>query len=267
VPRYKICVEYDGGPFVGWQRQDTGPSIQAALEDAIFAFTAERVHVQGAGRTDAGVHARGQVAHFDLAAAKPVDEVRGALNFHLKPHPIVVLTVEPAARGFHARFSATWRRYRYRILNRRTPAALDRNQVWHVPVPLDEAAMAETATVLVGHHDFNSFRSVSCQSKTSVKTLDLLTVRRNDEEIDIEVGARSFLHTQVRILVGTLQLVGRGQWSRTDVEAALAARDRTRAGPTAPPVGLCLMEVRYDDAAAGGLGSDHADTEETVDDE
>jgi tRNA pseudouridine38-40 synthase len=267
VPRYKISVEYDGGPFVGWQRQDTGPSIQAAVEDAIFAFTAEHVHVQGAGRTDAGVHARGQVAHFDLAAEKPTDEVRGALNFHLKPHPIVVPTVELAAPGFHARFSATWRRYRYRILNRRAPAALDRGQVWHVPVALDEAAMAETATVLVGHHDFNSFRSVACQSKTSMKTIELLTVQRNGEEIDIEVGARSFLHNQVRILVGTLQLVGRGQWSKRDVEEALAACDRTRAGPTAPPVGLCLMEVRYGDAAIGGLSSDHADAEETVDDE
>jgi tRNA pseudouridine38-40 synthase len=267
VPRYKISVEYDGGPFVGWQRQDTGPSIQAALEEAIFAFTGERLQVRGAGRTDAGVHARGQVAHFDLAAEKPTDEVRGALNFHLRPHPIVVPTVELAAPGFHARFSATWRRYRYRILNRRAPAALDRSQVWHVPVPLDEAAMAETAMVLVGHHDFNSFRSVACQSKTSIKTLDLLTVQRDGEEIDIEVGARSFLHNQVRILVGTLQLVGRGQWSKRDVEEALAARDRTRAGPTAPPIGLCLMEVRYGDAAAGGLGSDHADAEETVDDE
>jgi tRNA pseudouridine38-40 synthase len=267
VPRYKVTVEYDGGPFVGWQRQDTGPSIQAAVEDAIFAFTAEHVHVQGAGRTDAGVHARGQVAHFDLAAEKPTDEVRGALNFHLKPHPIVVPTVELAAPGFHARFSATWRRYRYRILNRRAPAALDRGQVWHVPVALDEAAMAETATVLVGHHDFNSFRSVACQSKTSMKTIELLTVQRNGEEIDIEVGARSFLHHQVRILVGTLQLVGRGQWSKRDVEEALAACDRTRAGPTAPPVGLCLMEVRYGDAAIGGLSSDHADAEETVDDE
>ncbi len=267
MPRYKIAIEYDGGPFVGWQRQDTGPSIQAAIEDAIFAFTAERVHVQCAGRTDAGVHARGQVAHFDLAAEKPVEEVRGALNFHLKPLPIVVPNVEIAPPGFHARFSATWRRYRYRILNRRAPAALDRNQVWHVPVVLDDRAMADAASVLVGNHDFNSFRSVACQSRTSIKTLDLLTVERDGEEIDIEVGSRSFLHNQVRILVGTLQLVGRGQWSKSDVEAALAARDRTRAGPTAPPVGLCLMEVRYAAAPTGGLGGDRADAEETVDDQ
>jgi tRNA pseudouridine38-40 synthase len=267
LPRYKISVEYDGGPFVGWQRQDNGLSIQAAIEDAIFAFTGERAHVQGAGRTDAGVHARGQVAHFDLAVEKPTEEVRGALNFHLKPHPVVVPAVELAASDFHARFSATWRRYRYRILNRRTPAGLDRGQVWHVPVPLNEAAMAEAASVLIGRHDFNSFRSVACQSKTSVKTLDLLSVRRDGEEIDIEVGARSFLHNQVRILVGTLQLVGRGQWSKHDVEAALAARDRTRAGPTAPPVGLCLMEVHYGAETAGSSGADRTDAEETVDDE
>jgi tRNA pseudouridine38-40 synthase len=260
VPRYKITIEYDGGPFVGWQRQDSGPSVQAALEDAIAAFTAERVHVQGAGRTDAGVHARGQVAHFDLTAEKPTEEVRGALNFHLKPQPIVVPTVEIAAAGFHARFSATWRRYRYRILNRRAPAALDRGQVWHVPVPLDDKAMAEAAATLLGKHDFNSFRSVACQSRTSIKTLDLLSVERTGEEIDIDVGSRSFLHNQVRIVVGTLQLVGRGQWSKRDVEEALAARDRARAGPTAPPDGLCLMEVRY-------LGPGQADAEEAVDDQ
>jgi tRNA pseudouridine38-40 synthase len=201
------------------------------------------------------------VAHFDLANEKPIEEVRGALNFHLKPHPIVVPAVEIAAPDFHARFSATWRRYRYRILNRRTPAGLDRGQVWHVPVPLDDRAMADAAAVLIGKHDFNSFRSVACQSKTSIKTLDLLSVARNGEEIDIEVGARSFLHNQVRILAGTLQLVGRGQWSKRDVEQALAARDRTRAGPTAPPVGLCLMEVRY-------LAADQrSDAEEAVDDQ
>ncbi len=249
MPRYKIIVEYDGGPFIGWQRQETGPSIQAALEDAVFAFTGERVHVQGAGRTDAGVHARGQVAHFDLAREQPTESVRGAMTFHLKPHPIVVPAVEIVPAGFNARFSATWRRYLYRILNRRTPAALDRGQVWHVPVPLDAAAMAEAASVLVGRHDFNSFRSVSCQAASSLKTLDLLSVQRQGEEIQIDVGARSFLHNQVRILVGTLQLVGRGRWRRRDVEEALAACDRTRAGPTAPPQGLCLMEVRYDSGA------------------
>jgi len=246
MPRYKLTIEYDGEPFVGWQRQDNGPSVQAALEDAIFAFSGERAFIHGAGRTDAGVHARGQVAHFDLVAEKPAETVRAALNFHLKPNPIVVVLAEPAAPDFHARFSATWRRYRYRILNRRAPAALERGQLWHVGVPLDADAMAGAARVLLGRHDFNSFRSTACQASSALKTLDVLDVSRDGEEIRIDVGARSFLHNQVRILVGTLQLVGRGQWSRRDVEAALHARNRTRAGPTAPPHGLCLMEVRYD---------------------
>ena len=259
MPRYKIKVEYDGGPFIGWQRQDSGPSIQAALEDAVFALCGERVVVHGAGRTDAGVHALGQVAHFEIAAEKRLEEIRGALTFHLKPQPIVVVSAEIAPEGFHARFSATYRRYRYRILNRRTPAAMERGHVWHVPVPLDAEAMQAAASVLIGKHDFNSFRSINCQAKSSIKTLDALAVSRDDEEIRIDVGARSFLHNQVRILVGTLQLVGRGQWRKADVEEALAARDRTRAGPTAPPQGLCLMEVRYDSTGA------EADPEESID--
>jgi tRNA pseudouridine38-40 synthase len=263
VPRYRITVEYDGGPFVGWQRQDTGPSVQAALEDAVLALSGERVFVQGAGRTDAGVHARGQVAHFDMAAEKRPEEIRGGLTFHLKPQPVVVRAAELAPEGFHARFSATYRRYRYRILNRRTPAALERGHVWHVPVPLDAGAMEQAALVLIGRHDFNSFRSVNCQARTSLRTLDELAVTRCGEEIHIDVGARSFLHNQVRILVGTLQLVGRGQWSKGDVAAALAARDRTRAGPTAPPTGLCLQEVRYASEGAGGGGG--ADPEEPID--
>ncbi len=246
VTRYKLTLEYDGAPFVGWQRQDNGPSVQAALEAAVTAFCGERVAVQGAGRTDAGVHALGQVAHLDLAADKPADTVQSALNFHLKPHPVAVLAVEVVPADFHARFSATGRRYRYRILNRRAPPALDRGRVWHVPVPLDVDAMAGAAALLRGRHDFNSFRSAACQAASPVKTIDLLQVARRDSQIQIDVGARSFLHNQVRILVGTLQLVGRGQWTRRDVEQALAARDRARAGPTAPPQGLCLMEVRYD---------------------
>ena len=266
MPRYRIRVEYDGGPFVGWQRQGSLPSVQAALEDAIFAFCGERVGVQGAGRTDAGVHARGQVAHFDLEGERACEEVMGALNHHLKPHPIAVPAVEIAAAGFHARFSATARHYRYRILNRRARPGIDRGFVWHVPVLLDEKAMQQAAGVLVGHHDFNSFRSASCQARSALKTLDLLSVARQGEELQIDVGARSFLHNQVRILVGTLQLVGRGQWKRHDVEQALAARDRTRAGPTAPPEGLCLMEVRYDPSAgASGAGQPHP--EDAVDDE
>jgi tRNA pseudouridine38-40 synthase len=252
VPRYKLLVEYDGGPFVGWQRQPNGPTIQALLEEAVFAMSGERVSVQGAGRTDSGVHALGQVAHFDLSADMAADTVQAALNYHLKPNPIALPSVEIAPATFHARFSATWRRYRSRILNRRAPPTLDRGHVWHVPAGLDLAAMIDAAAVLQGHHDFNSFRSTACQSPTSEKTLDLLRVGRDGAEIRIDVGARSFLHNQVRILVGTLRLVGRGQWSKQDVEQALAARDRTRAGPTAPPEGLCLMEVRYDLAGGGG---------------
>jgi tRNA pseudouridine38-40 synthase len=246
VPRYKLTIEYDGAPFVGWQRQDNGPSIQGALEDAVFAFSGERLTIHGAGRTDTGVHALGQVAHLDLAEEKPTDTVRSAVNFHLKPNPIVVTEAEIVPGDFHARFSATARRYRYLILNRRAPPAIDRGRVWHVPVPLDDVAMAEAAKLLIGHHDFNSFRSAACQAASSLKTLDQFDVTRDGELIRIDVGARSFLHNQVRILVGTLQLVGRGQWTRRDVESALAARDRTRAGPTAPPQGLCLLAVRYD---------------------
>jgi len=261
VARYKLTIEYDGAPFVGWQRQDNGPSVQVALEEAVLAFSGERALVQGAGRTDAGVHALGQVAHLDLANERPAETVRAALNFHLKPHPIAVVEAEIVPGDFHARFSATWRRYRYRILNRRAPPAFDRGHVWHVSVPLAVDAMADAAAALVGHHDFNSFRSASCQAPSPVKTLDLLEVARHENEIRIDVGARSFLHNQVRILVGTLQLVGRRQWTRRDVEDALEARDRTRAGPTAPPQGLCLMEVRYE------LARGRADEAEVASDE
>ncbi|HEX9326377.1 MAG TPA: tRNA pseudouridine(38-40) synthase TruA, partial [Reyranella sp.] len=190
MPRYKLTIEYDGAPFVGWQRQDNGPSIQGAIEDAVFGFCAERVAVHGAGRTDAGVHALGQVAHFDLIEEKPADTVRAAVNFHLKPNPIVVTEAEVVADDFHARFSATARRYRYLILNRRAPPALDRGRVWHVPVPLDAAAMAEAARLLIGRHDFNSFRSAACQAASSIKTLDQLDVTREGDTIRIDVGAR-----------------------------------------------------------------------------
>ena len=261
MPRYKLTIEYDGTPFVGWQRQHNGPSVQGALEDAVLAFSGERTAVSGAGRTDAGVHALGQVGHLDLADERPVDTVRSAVNFHLKPNPIVITEAEIVPADFHARFSATARRYRYVILNRRAPPALDRNRVWHVPVPLDAEAMAEAATLLVGHHDFNSFRSTSCQAKSPIRTLDQLDVERAGARIQIDVGARSFLHNQVRILVGTLQFVGRGQWTRHDVAEALLARDRTRAGPTAPPQGLCLVEVRYE------LGAGHRDDADVASDD
>lgn len=238
-------IEYDGAPFVGWQRQDNGFSVQQALEDAVFRFCGERATVHGAGRTDAGVHAAGQVAHLDLQRAWAPATVRDALNFHLKPAPIAVLAAEPAAPDFHARFSARLRRYRYRILARPAPPALDRGRVWWVPVPLDSAAMAEAAALLVGHHDFTSFRSTMCQAESPVKTLDALDVTTDGVEIRIDARARSFLHNQVRILAGTLKRVGEGAWTPADVARALAARDRTRGGPTAPACGLCLLAVGY----------------------
>jgi len=258
VPRYKLTIEYDGAPFVGWQRQDNGPSVQAALEEAAFAFCGERVTMHGAGRTDTGVHAAGQVAHVDLGRAHAPGTVQAAINFHLKPHPVVVVEAAVVPADFHARFSATARRYRYLILNRRAPPALERGRVWHVPVALDSDAM-----------DFNSFRSTACQAASSVKTLDRLDVTRDGDRIALDVAARSFLHNQVRILAGTLQLVGRGQWTRHEVEQALAARDRTRAGPTAPPHGLCLMEVRYGAGTVNGpsAGDDGDDAQNAGDEQ
>lgn len=245
MTRWKVCLEYDGGGFVGWQRQDNGPSVQQALEDAILRFAGETVEVIGAGRTDSGVHATAQVAHFDLARESTPDTVRDALNFHLRPAPVAVLLAEAVTEDFHARFSATERAYLYRIVNRRPPLVMDRGRAWWVPVPLDAEAMAEGARHLVGHHDFTSFRASECQAASPVKTLDALTVRRNGEEIALEVRARSFLHHQVRNFAGTLKLVGEGKWQPQDVARALAARDRRAAGPTAPPEGLYLTAVRY----------------------
>ena len=245
MTRWKLTLEYDGRPFVGWQRQDNGPSVQAALERAVEAFCGESVTLFAAGRTDAGVHATGQVAHVDIAKAADADTVRDALNFHLKPDPVVVHSAEAAAPDFHARFSATMRHYRYRILNRRPPPALDRGRVWHVGVPLDPAAMHAAAQVLAGKHDFTSFRAVACQSDSPIKTLDAISVTALGEEVHLRVRARSFLHHQVRNIAGTLKLVGEGKWTAGDVAAALAARDRSRAGPTAPAEGLYLIGVDY----------------------
>ena len=245
MPRYKLTIEYDGGPFVGWQRQDNGLSVQQAIEEAVEAFCQERAVVHCAGRTDAGVHALGQVAHIEIAKEAPPDKVRDALNFHLRPHPIAILQAEVAAPDFHARFSATGRSYFYRILLRRAPAALERGHVWHLPFPLDAGAMHAAAQELVGHHDFTSFRSTACQAPSPMKTLDELSVSRAGEEIHVTAKARSFLHNQVRIMVDTLKLVGEGKWSARDVAKALAAADRTQGGPTAPPDGLYLTEVRY----------------------
>ncbi|MEQ9608314.1 MAG: tRNA pseudouridine(38-40) synthase TruA [Kiloniellaceae bacterium] len=245
MTRYKIIVEYDGGGFVGWQRQDNGPSVQAALEEAVFRFCGERVLVEGAGRTDAGVHALGQAAHFDLEKDTTADTVMKAVNFHLKPAPVAVLSAEEVAGDFHARFSAIRRSYLYRLVNRRAPLALERGRAWFVPQPLDAAAMHAAAQLLVGHHDFTSFRASECQAKSPVKTLDVLSVQRGGEFIEVRAEARSFLHHQVRNFVGSLKLVGEGKWSAADLKAALEARDRAAAGPTAPPAGLYLTEVGY----------------------
>ena len=245
MTRFRLLVEYDGGPYVGWQRQENGASIQQALEEAVFAFCGERIATTGAGRTDAGVHALGQVVHLDIARECSAETLRDAVNFHLKPQPIAVLAAVEASPDFHARFSAIGRRYLYRILNRRAPPVLERGRAWWVPVPLDMAAMQEAAQRLVGRHDFTSFRSSICQAASPLKTLDRLEVEQQGEEIRIRAAARSFLHHQVRNMVGSLKLVGEGRWSGDDIAAALAARDRRAAGPTAPPEGLFLTEVRY----------------------
>ncbi len=248
MPRFRITVEYDGAPFVGWQRQANGPTVQAALEDAVAAFTGERVEVAGAGRTDTGVHAAAQVAHFDLASDRfDARTVTNAINAHLLPLPVAVLATTAVDDGFHARFSATWRAYRYVIVNRRPPLALDAGRAWHVKAPLDAAAMQAGADRLLGHHDFTSFRATHCQSKSPMKTLDLLQVSRHGERILVEARARSFLHHQVRNMVGSLRLVGEGKWRPDDVTRALQARDRAAAGPTAPAEGLTLTGVGYPD--------------------
>lgn len=245
MPRYKLIVEYDGGPFVGWQIQDNGPSVQGAIIAAVEAFCGEQVMVQGAGRTDAGVHAFGQVAHFDLKSEREPDTVRDALNAHLRPQPVSILSAEKVAGDFDARRSAVRRHYLYRIVNRRSDLALDRGRVWRVGRPLDADAMHAAAQRLVGRHDFTTFRSTECQAKSPVKTLDRLDVSRAGEEIQIVAVARSFLHNQVRSMVGSLAWVGEGKWSAADLSRALDARDRAACGPVAPPEGLYLVRVDY----------------------
>ncbi len=262
MPRYKLTVEYDGTPFVGWQRQHNGPSVQAAIEDAVLAFCGETVVVRAAGRTDAGVHALGQVVHVDIARPTPADKVRDALNAHLRDVPVAVLSAERVADDFHARFHATGRRYLYRIVNRRAPLALEANRAWLLHVPLDVARMRAAAAILVGHHDFTSFRSTRCQAKSPVRTLERMDVSQSGEEIRIELAARSFLHNQVRVMVGTLRLVGEGSWSPDDVARALAARDRAAGGPTAPPHGLYLTRVLYE---GDSDGRDDAQAEDAMD--
>ena len=245
MARYRLTLEYDGRDLVGWQRQENGPSVQGVLEDAIVQLSGERVTVHGAGRTDAGVHALGQVAHFDLVKEFAPDRVRDALNHHLRPAAIAVLEAAYAAPDFHARFSATARHYLYRILVRRAPPVLERGRVWHVVHPLDAEAMDRAAQALVGQHDFTTFRAAECQAKSPLKTLDRLSVRRAADEIHIEASARSFLHNQVRSMVGSLKLVGEGRWRAQDLADALAARDRARCGPVAPPDGLYLVRMDY----------------------
>jgi tRNA pseudouridine38-40 synthase len=245
MPRYKLIVEYDGGPFSGWQWQVNAPSVQGALTAAVEAFSGERVLVQGAGRTDAGVHALGQVAHFDLARAQEPGTVRDALNAHLRPHPVAVLSAEIVPGDFDARRSALRRHYLYRIANRRPDLAIERGRAWRVPRPLDAAAMHEAAQRLVGKHDFTTFRSTECQAKSPEKTLDRLDVERAGDEVRIVAVARSFLHNQVRSMVGSLVPVGDRKWTADDLARALAARDRAACGPVAPPDGLYLVKVDY----------------------
>ncbi len=245
MPRYKLTVEYDGTPFVGWQMQASGPSVQGRLSEAIRAFCREDVRPRGAGRTDAGVHALGQVAHVDLQRDWPPDTVMKALNYFLKPDPVSILACEKVEPPFDARYSATARHYLYRILNRAGPPALDRNRVWSVRHPLDAAAMHDAARALIGRHDFTTFRAAQCQAKSPVRTLDALSVERAGDEIRIRASARSFLHHQVRSMAGSLKLVGEGRWTKADIEAALLARDRSRCGPLAPACGLYLVRVDY----------------------
>jgi tRNA pseudouridine38-40 synthase len=243
--RWKLTLEYDGTGFCGWQRQTHDVSVQQTIEDAIRKFSGEDVTLHAAGRTDAGVHAKAQVAHFDLAKETDADTVRDALNFHVRPHRVSILQVDAAAEDFHARFSARARSYRYQIINRRAPSALLADYAWHVQKPLDADAMHAAAQLLIGHHDFSTFRAQNCQSSSPLKTLDRLDVTKDGEMILFDVSARSFLYHQVRNMVGTLVMVGTGQWTREQFETAFEAHDRQKGGPTAPALGLFFQDVKY----------------------
>ncbi|MEY2756810.1 MAG: tRNA pseudouridine synthase [Pseudomonadota bacterium] len=245
MPRYKLTIEYDGAGYAGWQRQDSAMSVQQALEEAALALNEQPVAVIGAGRTDAGVHALGQVAHIDLAKSLPAGRVRDALNAHLRPHPIAVLDAELAAPDFHARFDATARSYIYRIINRRADLALERHRAWRIATKLDAEAMNAAAQPLVGRHDFTTFRHVHCQADTPVKTLDRIRVTAQADAVIVETTARSFLHNQVRSMVGSLVEVGRGRRPSHWISDILAAADRTLCGPVAPADGLYLLSVSY----------------------
>lgn len=245
MPRYRLTIEYDGRPYKGFQAQAELPTVQGAVERAVKAFCGEAIRLQAAGRTDTGVHALGQVIHVDLQKAWPAATVRNALNAHLMGAAVVVLEAEIAEGDWHARFSATERRYLYRILNRQAPPALDKGRVWHTKKPLDAEAMHQAAQALVGHHDFTTFRDLQCQAKSPIKSLDLARVSRVGDEVHLEFAARSFLHRQVRSMTGTLAEVGIGRWTAADVKAALEARDRSACGPVAPADGLYLTAVSY----------------------
>jgi tRNA pseudouridine38-40 synthase len=245
MPRYKLIVEYDGRPFAGWQIQADQLTVQGLLTAAVEALSGDKTLVQGAGRTDAGVHARAQVAHADLTKEWDTDTIRDGLNAHLRPHPIAILAAERAADDFNARTSAIRRHYLYRIINRRADLTLEAGRAWRVPRPLDAAAMHKAAQRLIGKHDFTTFRSTECQAKSPVKTLDILKVERSDEDVYVIAVARSFLHNQVRSMVGSLVPVGEGKWSPDDLAKALEARDRAACGPVAPPDGLYLTKVEY----------------------
>ena len=262
MPRYKLLIEYDGSPYKGFQMQaEDIPSVQASLERAIQAFTGERPTLYVAGRTDTGVHATGQVAHFENARVWRGQVVRDAINAHLVPEPIAVVEAEVAPDDFHARFSATGRRYLYRILNRRAPPALDQGRVWHVKKRLDHEAMHAAAQAMIGRHDFTTFRDMQCQASSPIKTLDLLRVWREADEVLLEFASRSFLHRQVRSMVGSIVEVGAGRWSSGQLLAALEAKDRRRCGQVAPAQGLYLTKVEYGleaEAAAPEEGDDEA---------
>jgi tRNA pseudouridine38-40 synthase len=247
MPRYKLTIEYDGTHFNGWQSQADRRAVQDALSAAIEGFCGEKVTVFGAGRTDSGVHALGQVAHIDLEKEAAPDKLRDAVNFHLKPHAVAILNAEQVGVGFDARFSARRRHYSYRIINRRAPLTVDKDRAWLVHAPLDAPAMHEAGQVLIGKHDFTTFRSAHCQAKSPVKTMDEVSVSRYGEEIEIVCRARSFLHNQVRSIVGSLKQVGEGRWSAADMRRALEAADRAACGPVAPPQGLYLFQVDYED--------------------
>ncbi|MBA3666095.1 MAG: tRNA pseudouridine(38-40) synthase TruA [Sphingomonas sp.] len=245
MTRWRLTVEFDGGPFVGWQRQVLGESVQATIEQALAQMTGEQITVHGAGRTDAGVHALAMESHADISKPLTEHRLREGINALVRPAPVSVTAVGHVADDWHARFSCTGRRYLYRILNRRAPPALERSKLWHIAEPLEVTAMVEGAALLVGHHDFTTFRSAHCQSASPVKTLDTLTVERVGEEIHIRAAARSFLHHQVRSMVGCLALVGRGRWAPDDIDAALKAKDRAALGLNAPPDGLYFVEAIY----------------------